>query len=83
MFPTKFQVICSFGSGEETKNRFSRWLPRRTSWISNRNGIGIFFQDGGYGGHLGFLTGTNLTIFNLQVTMMLPMRSRVIWPREE
>ena len=25
MLPTKFQVNWSFGSGEEAKNRFSRW----------------------------------------------------------
>ena len=33
MLPTKFQVNWPFGSGEEAKNRFSRWLP----WISDRN----------------------------------------------
>ena len=28
MFPTKFQVNCPFGSGEEeAKHRFSRWPP--------------------------------------------------------
>ena len=26
MLPTKFQVNWPFGSGEEAKNRFSRWL---------------------------------------------------------
>ena len=29
MLPTKFQVNQPFGSEEETKNRFSRWMPRR------------------------------------------------------
>ena len=27
MLPTKFQVNWPFASGEEAKNRFSRWLP--------------------------------------------------------
>ena len=30
------------------------------------------FQDGGHGGHLGFLIGTILAIFDLQVNLMLP-----------
>ena len=37
MIPTKFQVNWPFGSGEETKNRFSRWPPWWPSWISNWN----------------------------------------------
>ena len=32
----------------------------------------IDFQDGFHGGHLGFLIGTILAIFDLQVTLMLP-----------
>ena len=36
MILTKFQVNWPFGSGEEAKNRFSRW-PWRQSWISDRN----------------------------------------------
>ena len=28
MLPTKFQVNWPFGSGEEAKNRLSRWPPR-------------------------------------------------------
>ena len=35
MLPTKFQVNWPFGSGEKMKNRFSRWPPRRPSWISD------------------------------------------------
>ena len=31
--PSKFGVNWPFGSGEEVKNRFSRWLPWRPSWI--------------------------------------------------
>ena len=34
MLPTKFQVNWPFGSGEEAKNRFSRWWP---SWINFRS----------------------------------------------
>ena len=34
MLPTKFLVKWPFDSGEEAKNRFSRWPP---SWISDRN----------------------------------------------
>ena len=33
MFPTKFQVKWPFSSGEEVKNRFSKWLPWWPSWI--------------------------------------------------
>ena len=35
------------------------------------------FQDGGHGGHLGFLIRTILAIFDLQVTLMLPTKFRV------
>ena len=38
------------------------------------------FQDGGHGGHLGFLIGTILAIFNLQVTLMLLTKFGVNWP---
>ena len=34
MLPTKFRVNWPFGSGEEAKNRFSRWPP---SWFSDQN----------------------------------------------
>ena len=33
MLPTEFQVNWPFNSGEELKNKFSRWQP---SWISDR-----------------------------------------------
>ena len=39
MHPSKFGVKWSFGSGEEAKNRFSRWRP---SWISDRIILAIF-----------------------------------------
>ena len=33
MLPTKFRVNWPFGSGEEAKNRFSRWpLSRISDW---------------------------------------------------
>ena len=41
----------------------------------------IDFQDGGHGGHLGFPNGTILAIFDLQVTLMLPTKYQVNWPR--
>ena len=40
----------------------------------------IDFQDGCHGGHLGFPISTILTIFDLQVTLMLPSKSGVNWP---
>ena len=39
--------------------------------------LNIDFQDGGHGGHLGFLIRTILAIFDLQVTLMLPTKFRV------
>ena len=39
MLPSKFGVNWPFGSGEEAKNRFSRWRPWRPSWISDRHDI--------------------------------------------
>ena len=105
MLPTKFQVNWPFSSGEEAKNRFSRWLPWRPSWISDWHNFSYFliykspqcllrclesiglsvqekklnidFQDGGHGGHLGFLIRTILATFDLQVNLMLPTKFRV------
>ena len=39
MLPSKFGVNWPFGSGEEAKNRFSRWRP---SWISDRHDFCYF-----------------------------------------
>ena len=39
MLPSKFGVNWPFDSGEEAKNRFSRWWP---SWISDRNDFSYF-----------------------------------------
>ena len=39
MLPSKFGVSWPFGSGEEAKNRFSRWRP---SWISDRHDFSYF-----------------------------------------
>ena len=44
MVPSKFGVNWPFGSGEEAKNRFSRWQPWRPSWISDRNGFSYFWS---------------------------------------
>ena len=40
----------------------------------------IDFQDGGHGGHLGFPIGTILSIFDLQLTLILPSKFGVKWP---
>ena len=37
MLPSKFGVNWPFSSGEEAKNRFSRWPPWRLSWIFDRH----------------------------------------------
>ena len=42
MLPTKFRVNWPFSSGEETKNRFSRWLPWWPSWISDWHDFSYF-----------------------------------------
>ena len=39
MLPTMFRVNWPFGSGEEAKNRFSRW---RLPWISDQNNFSYF-----------------------------------------
>ena len=39
ILPSKFGVNWPFGSGEEAKNRFSRWRP---SWISDRHEFSYF-----------------------------------------
>ena len=39
MLPSKFGVNWPFGSGEEAKNRFSRWRP---FWISHRHDFSYF-----------------------------------------
>ena len=44
MLPSKFGVNWPFGSGEEAKNRFSRWQPLRPSWISDRHDFSFFFD---------------------------------------
>ena len=38
------------------------------------------FNDGGHGGHLGFLIGTILAIFDIQVTPMHSTKFQVNWP---
>ena len=42
MLPTEFQVNQPFGSGEEAKNRFSRWHPRWSYWISDQMDFSFF-----------------------------------------
>ena len=44
MLPTKFRVSWPFGSGEEVKNRFSRWRPWWPSWSTDRNDFSYFWS---------------------------------------
>ena len=44
MFPSKFGVNWPFSSGEEAKNRFSRWQPWRPSWISDQHDFSYFWS---------------------------------------
>ena len=39
---TKFQVNWPFRSGEEVQNIFSKWLPRRLSWIFDQTNFSFF-----------------------------------------
>ena len=41
MLPSNFEVNWPFGSGDEAKNRFSRWWP---SWISDRHDFSYFLS---------------------------------------
>ena len=43
MLPTKFRVNQPFCSGEEVKNRFSRWLPWWPFWISDWKDFSYFW----------------------------------------
>ena len=74
MLPTKIQVNWSFGSGE-AKNRFSRWQPWGSSWISDRNNISYFFI---YTSSRCFLPCLILAIFDLQVTWILLPRFKSV-----
>ena len=42
--PTKFRVNWPFGSEKEAKNRISRWLPWRPSWISDWHNFSYFWS---------------------------------------
>ena len=44
MLPTKFRVSRPIGSGEEAKNRFSKWRPWPPSWIFNQNYFSYFLS---------------------------------------
>ena len=46
MLPTKFRVKWPFSSGEEAKNRFSRWLSWRPSWISDTDDFSCVWSTG-------------------------------------
>ena len=76
MPPTKFGVNWFLGLGVDAKNRFSRSLESIGLSVQEKKRK-IDFQDGGHGGHLGFLIGTILAIFDLQVILMLPSKFAV------
>ena len=94
MLPSKFWVNWPFGSGEEAKNRFSRWLPWRPSWISYQNNFNYFLSIShpnasyhvwsqlafGFRRKSGFPIGKILAIFDLQVTPMVPSKFGLNWP---
>ena len=44
MLPSKFGFNWPCDSGEEAKNRFSRWLPWWPSWISYRQNLSYFLS---------------------------------------
>ena len=44
MLPSKFQVNWLFHSGEEVKNRVSKWWPWWRSWISDPNDFSNFWS---------------------------------------
>ena len=44
VLPTKFQVNWPFSSGEEAKNRVSRWWPWWPIWISGWNNFSYFLS---------------------------------------
>ena len=50
----------------------------RVSWLFSSGEGKIDFQDGCQGGHLGFPIGTILPISDLQGTLMLPIKFRVM-----
>ena len=84
MLSIKFQDNWPFVSGEDTKNTFSRWRPwlffiykSPLCFLSSSMSTGLSiqkkklngdFKDGHFGGHFGFLIGTILAIFGVQVT---------------
>ena len=42
MLSTTIQVNLPIGSGEEAKNKFSRWALAQLSWISNWNDFSFY-----------------------------------------
>ena len=60
-------------------------LYRSPDYQTNFESFGLLVQekfniDFQNGGHVGFQTRTDLTIFDLQVTQILPTKFRVNWP---
>ena len=55
-------------------------LPSQMAFRFSRRNKKIDFQNGGHGGHLGFLIEMIFSFFYLQVTSMLPTKFQVYWP---
>ena len=86
MLPTEFQVNWLFGSGEEAKNRFSRWRP---SGISDQNSFSYLWStshpDASYkvSSQLAFQfrRRSKKWIFKMAaINTMLPTKFQVNWP---
>ena len=92
MLATKFQVNSPFGSGEEAKNRFSRWRPIGTILaIFHLQGVPMLPTELQINWPFGsgeeanirfsrFPISTNLAMFDLQVTTMLLTKFQDNWP---
>ena len=91
MLPTKIRVNWLFGSEEEAKNRFSKWRPcwisdrNDFSYVWNQSPrcflpsfnwpFAIRRRSEQDGDHLGYLIGTILGIFDVQVVFRFRRRS--------
>ena len=65
-------TYCKFSN----KRGKMAWLTDKLAFLFRRR---IDFQDSGHSGHLGFLIGTILALFNLQITLMHPTDFQVNW----
>ena len=56
-------------------SQLALWIRKRSKKKKKKE-----FQDGHHDGDFGFLIGKILSVFDLQVTPMLPTKFRVNWP---